>query len=82
MKSRKTCDKKIIDLFPYAAAIFVYIFPQCIVGWPGVKYFAGCLDKRLGLVKVGVFEGCNILFKLFYKVFPRLRITKMESWRF
>ena len=29
-----------IDLFPDATAIFV--FPQCIVGWPGAKNFAAC----------------------------------------
>ena len=28
-----------MDLFPDAAAIFV--FPQCIIGRPGVKHFAG-----------------------------------------
>ena len=70
-----------IDLFPDSAAMFVYVFPKCIVRWSGVKSFATCWGKCLRLVNVGVFEGCNILFQLFYNVFHRRRITKMESWR-
>ena len=44
----------------------IYVFPQCIVGWPGTKNFATCWGKHLRLVNVGVFEGCNILFQLIY----------------
>ena len=60
---------------------YLFVFPQCIVGWSGVKNFAACWGKRLRLVNVAVFEGCNILFQLFYNVFHRLWIAKMESWR-
>ena len=68
-------------MFPNLAAIFFYVFPQCIVGWSGVKNFAACWSRRLCLVNVALFEGCNMLFQLFDNVFHRQRITKMERWR-
>ena len=52
-------------------------FSQYIIECPGVEYFAA--GKRLRQVNVGDFEGCNILFQLFYNVLHRLKITKTES---